>query len=143
MKFPCPIIDDDIIIKEFTFDVNSSEEDKFRKNISSLLLSISYTLIELRHFSTAIECLNECITLNDDNICDCYFRRSQCRVYNKNSREEDFTQALYDIRKALKINPQNILYIQHLDILMKTIKKREENELYKINRIILKFLHSS
>jgi len=132
IKFPQPILDDEICIKHYVVELNSLEEDSFRYNLSNLLLSIAYTFIELRHFTTAIGCLNECISLNDNNLCDSFFRRSQCHLYNKNSKNEQLYQAIIDIKKALKINSKNRIYRQNLDLLNKTIEKRNNREIDRI-----------
>lgn len=58
--------------------------------------------MELRQYTNAIECLDECEELAGNLVPDVYFRRAQARMYNKNSTNEDMEKAKEDIEKAIK-----------------------------------------
>lgn len=89
--------------------------------------------MELRHYSNAIETLNECITISDNLLSDSYFRKSQARFFNKNSKEEDLLLSLADIKKAIKINSDSKLYKTHQESILKMIEVVKENNCMKIN----------
>jgi len=129
-----PILDQDII-----FGINKTrtfvmEDEQFNYSIVNLLLCLSYSYMELRHYSEALECLNECLEYNSDNP-DVYFRRSQTRIYNKFSDDESNLLALVDIQKAisLKHNIESKIYQEQLDYVMKQIEEKKNNEFNKIN----------
>jgi len=70
------------------------------------LKSLSYCYIQLRDYKEAIKCLDEAESLLGEKIPDIFFRRSQARLYNKNSSYEELILALKDIEKAIS-------YIKH------------------------------
>ena len=58
--------------------------------------------MELRQYTNAIECLDECEELAGNLVPDVFFRRAQARMFNKNSTDEDLLKAKSDIEKAIK-----------------------------------------
>lgn len=96
---------------------------------------MSYAYLELRHYSSALDCANECISYADDNFPDVYFRRSQVRTFNKFSDQEQLLLALADVQKALSIN-KNKLYLQHLNLLNNLIEVRKNEQKEKISNFL-------
>lgn len=135
-----PILDDDIITAKCSIESNALEEDSYRFYLSSLLLAMSYAFIELRHYSSAIESLTECISLSDNLLSEAYFRRSQARLYNKKSKTEDLFFALADIKKAISINKDSKIYLfQHKAITKKIedVKAEENNKINSMSILVL------
>ena len=135
LKTTTPILDEEINTVKCFRDMNVGEEDSYRFYISTLLLALGYTFIELRHFTSALECLTECISMSENFSSDAYFRRSQIRFYNKKSNEEDLNLALNDINKAISVNCKNNskLYNLHLKKVLNGIRRFKEIENMKIN----------
>lgn len=130
-----PILDDDIIEKNSRNLNINIDDDSYRFCIVNILLCMSYCYIELRHYSSAIDCLNECISYSEDNdnYPDVYLRRSQARMYNKRSDDSQLVLALADIQKAISLSINgNKLYNEHYRILMKLIQARKHIEKEKI-----------
>jgi tetratricopeptide (TPR) repeat protein len=73
--------------------------------------------MELRHYSEAIDCLDEALAIAEDKLPDLYFRRSQARTYNKFSDNEELEKAMQDIDKAIELKDEP-LYKEHKDILL-------------------------
>jgi len=98
-------------------------------------MCLSYSYIELRHFTEAIECLDECINIAGDKVPDLYFRRSQARALNKCSNDEQLNLAKADIEKAISLKKEQI-YIEHSDKVKKLIEDRKANILSKMEGLI-------
>ena len=56
----------------------------------------------MRHYKNAVDCLDECLEIDENNV-NALFRRSQARMYNKNSKFGDLEKSLKDIEKLLNI----------------------------------------
>lgn len=132
-----PIFDDDIYQDQIKIEDLSSERDSYRYSLIYLLLAMSYSFIQLRHFKDAIECLDECISLSGEKMADPYFRRCQARMCNKFSDEEQLMIALADIQKAKSISIDKIYDETYLKLMI-LIEQRQVKELEKLNCI--KFL---
>lgn len=131
-----PILDEDIMEAKCTQlngMTNAIEEDSYRFCIVNLLLSISYVYMELRHYSSAIACLNECLTYAEDGIPDIYFRRSQTRTYNNFSDLEQLLVALADIQRAMSLSNSKIYY-EHYELLTNLIEGRKRSEKERLTR---------
>jgi len=128
-----PILDSDILFGNNSSRMYVIEQESYNLSIVSILLSLAYAYMELRHFTEAIECINEGLDYNNENP-DLYFRRSQALLYNKNSNTIQLELALNDIQKAILYNTskQIIIYEDHLVLLKKTIENRQNNEVLKI-----------
>lgn len=142
IKYPHPIIDEDINIERYFLDLNSFEEKSFKNDLSNLLLLMADCLIELRHYSAARQCLDESISFNDDNLCVCLLRRSQCHLYNKNSKNDDLYQALDDIKRAIRISKykydkSNEIFFKNLHFINITIENRKKREFHLIKGIFV------
>lgn len=131
------ILDEDIVegrCNKFNCMTHAIEEDSYRICIIKLLLSLSYAFMELRHYSNAIHCLNECINY-DDSMPDSFFRRAQARIYDRSSDEESLKIALEDLKKAITITPQKI-FLEHYDILQNIIISKKRAEIEKLKGTI-------
>lgn len=138
LKTTTPIIDNEIKIERCFMDVNTFEEDSYRFHLSTLLLALGYAFIQLRHFTSALDCFSECISISENFSSDAFFRRSQVRYYNKKSKEEDLRLALNDINMAISINSKNNskIYTKHFNNVTNAIKNFSEIENNRINGII-------
>ena len=112
---------------------------------------MAYCNIELRLFSNAIECLEECVILAENNLPDVYLRYAQARIYNKKSNDKELLLAEKDINKAIhlalihnkdKKNKIDIkIYYKTKDKLNKIIKKRLEMKIKYIKALLNKNLN--
>ena len=103
---------------------------------------MAYCFIELRHYTSAISCLDECEKIAGDLVPDVFFRRAQARMYNKNSNEVEILKAQSDIEKAIKLGEQyNIDIKKEYDITSPIYKMIIDMEIYyktkkKLDKII-------
>lgn len=125
-----PILDEDIIEKHVFLDDVQVEEDSYKACLVYLLNNLAYAYMELRHYSEAIECLNESLIVAEDKVPDIYFRRSQARTCNKFSDESEYQKALEDIEKAISLKDDPI-YHEHKVLLEKRIAEKLDSELEK------------
>ena len=95
------ILDEEIEEKQVYLDAPEAEEESYLACVIYLLEIMAYCHIELRHYSSAIECLDEAIKMSKDQVPNAYFRRAQARIYNRNSKKEDLELAKEDINKAI------------------------------------------
>ncbi len=121
-----PILDDDIIEKSVYLDDVKVEEDSYQACVVYLLMNLSYAYMELRHYSDALDCLNECAEVAEDKLPDVYLRRSQARTYNKRSTDEELDKAMKDIDKAIGLKPEEEIYKEHKEILKNIMEKRKK-----------------
>jgi tetratricopeptide (TPR) repeat protein len=128
-----PILDDDIEEKIVYLDDVKVEEDSYQACVVYLLKNLGYAYMELRHFSEAVDCFDEALDVAGDRLPDLYFRRSQARVYNKYSKQEDYELAKADIRKAIELKKDEIIFKEHLDIINKIVEKNFEEKYAKID----------
>ena len=110
------------------------EEESYNASIVFLLMCLSNSYMELRHYSEAINCIDECISIAQDKVPDLYFRRSQARTYNKLSNEEDLRLAKEDIEKAILLNNKEGIYQEHLEKLKKITEEKKSKTFKKIER---------
>jgi tetratricopeptide (TPR) repeat protein len=123
-----PILDADIKECKCFLDDVAVEEDSYKASIVYLLMSLSSAYMELRHYSEAIDCLNECIAVAGDKVPDLFFRRSQARTFNKNSSDKELQIAKEDIEKAISLKKEAI-YVEHQEKLKKIIEDKLKNKL--------------
>ena len=95
------IVDGDII-KRSSYLNSTDDDDTFNDCICSILLSISYCFLQMRHYKNTVDCLDECLEIEQNNVI-ALFRRSQAWMYNKNSKYGDLEKSLQDIEKVLSI----------------------------------------
>jgi len=117
------------------------EEDSYKASVVYLLMCLSYSYMELRHFTEAIECLDECIGIAGDKVADLFFRRSQARALNKCSNDEQLQIAKTDIEKAISLKKEQI-YIDHYEKVKKIIEDRKASFLSKMEGLINKAKYS-
>ena len=96
------ILDDEIEEKKCYLDAPDVEEESYKACVVYILETMAYCHIELRQYSYAIECLDECEETCGNLVPDVFFRRAQARMLNKFSTEEDLAKANEDIEKAIK-----------------------------------------
>ena len=96
------ILDDEIEEKKCYLDAPDVEEESYKACVIYILEIMAYCHMELRQYTNAIECLDECEELGGNLVPDVYFRRAQARMYNRNSTDEDLLKAKSDIEKAYK-----------------------------------------
>ena len=97
------ILDDEIEEKKCYLDAPDVEMESYKACVVYILETMAYCHIELRQYSNAIECLDECEETCGDVVPDVFFRRAQARMLNKFSTEEDLEKAKEDIDKAIKL----------------------------------------
>ena len=155
------ILDEDINIKSCYMDAPEGQEESFKSCVVYTLEIMAYCFIELRHYTSAISCLDECEKIAGDLEPSVFLRRAQARMYNKNSNESEIMKAQSDIEKAIKLGEQYNIDIKKeydetspiyrriidLEIYYKTKKKLEQiinkkivQKVYGIRRIIGKIV---
>ena len=95
------ILDEDIEIKQCYMDDPSAEEESYKSCVVYILLIMAYCFIELRHYSSAINCLNECEKEVGDLVPDVFLRRAQALMSKKNATKEELKQAEKDLEKSI------------------------------------------
>ena len=148
------ILDSDIEEKRIVFknnaDSNNRLEDIYKACLIYILEIMAYCNIELRLFSHAIECLEECAILAQNNFPDVYLRCAQARIYNKKSSDEELKSAENNINKAINsvkaYNNKNenkidlSIYYKIRNKLNQIIKKRLETKIKYIKALLNKNL---
>ena len=133
------IIDEDILEQTSYLNTPIDDEDDstcVNEMLCRLLLCISYCFMQLRHYKNAIECLDECLKYDEDD-CDALFRRSQARMYNKNSKLKELEMALADIERALQLIKETpSLYTEHYNELKRYIMQMQSDEIAKIKELV-------
>ena len=151
------ILDDEIEEKKCYLDAPDVEEESYKACVVFLLENMAYCHMELRQYTNAIECLDECEETCGDLVPDVFFRRAQARMFNKFSTEEDLQKAQNDIEKAIKTGekyneeikkkygegvnyykrPIELeIYFETKKKLEKIIEERMDNKVYNIRRIL-------
>ena len=99
------ILDEDIEEKKVIIDynINNNEENLYRSCLIYILEIMAYCHMELRLYSNAIECLDECVSLARNNFPDVYLRRAQARIYNKKISDCELKIAEKDINRAINL----------------------------------------
>lgn len=126
------ILDSDIEEKIVILDNNDDNKiQSCNKECLIYILEImAYCNIELRLYSNAVECLDECVKLTRNMFPDVYLRRAQARIYNKKSKDDELKLAEKDINKAISLvmdyNNKNKIDIN--------IYYRTKNKLNQINK---------
>jgi tetratricopeptide (TPR) repeat protein len=87
--------------------------------------------MELRHYTEALECINESLEYAGDKVPDLYFRRAQAVCYNKYSVTEDLDKAMEDINKAISLKKE-LIYTEFQDKLKGIQVQRKNQELENI-----------
>ena len=154
------IIDKDIEEKIINYNTNNIINNKKIENIYIacliyILEIMAYCNIELRLYSNAIECLEECVILGNDNFPDIYLRLTQARIYNKKSSDEELALAEKNINKGINLvlmhNTRNKnqrknlidinIYYKTKNKLNQIIKTRIETKIKYIRALLKQNLH--
>ena len=140
------ILDSDIDEKRIIINSNNNKlEEMYKACLIYILEIMAYCNIELRLFSHAIECLEECAILAQNNFPDVYLRCAQARIYNKKSTDEELKLAEKDINNAINmVNKNNNknkidtgIYYRTKNKLNQIVKKRLETKV-KYIKVLLK-----
>lgn len=86
--------------------------------------------MNLRDYNEAVKCLDEAESLLGEKIPDIHFRRSQARLYNKDSSYEELLLALKDINKVtanIKNENDKEDYIKQLNLTREKIESKKED----------------
>ena len=99
------ILDDNIEEKKvlIEFSNNKKEEELYKYCLIYILEIMAYCHMELRLYSNAIECLDECATMAGNRFPDVYLRRAQARIYNRKISDEELKTAEKDINRAINL----------------------------------------
>jgi len=97
------ILDEDIEEKRVIIRNNEKEEEMYKACIIYILEIMAYCHMELRIYSSAIECLDECETTAGNNFPDIYLRRAQARICNRKISDDGLKLAERDINKAIDL----------------------------------------
>ena len=157
------ILDDEIEEKKCYLDAPDVEEESYKACVVYILEIMAYCHIELRQYSYAIECLDECEETCGNLVPDVFFRRAQARMLNKFSTEDDLAKANEDIEKAIKFGehynaeikkkygeginyykrPLELeIYYQTKKKLEKIIEEKLDSKIYNLKRLLGK-VHGS
>ena len=97
------ILDEDIEIKSCYMDEPKAEEESYKSCVVYILLVMAYCFIELRHYSSAINCLNECEKEAGDLVPDVFLRRAQALICKKNISKIELENAEKDLEKSIQL----------------------------------------
>ena len=97
------ILDEDIEIKSCYMDEPKTEEESYKSCVVYILLVMAYCFIELRHYSSAINCLNECEKEAGDLVPDVFLRRAQALICKKNISKIELENAEKDLEKSIQL----------------------------------------
>jgi len=103
-----------------------------------VLKSLAYCYIQLRDYKEAIKCLDEAESLLGEKVPDSFFRRSQARLYNKDSTYDDLLLALKDIGKALsnikhELNRDD--YLKQFELVKAKIESKKQEMLNSLKGV--------
>ena len=143
------VLDQDIEVKKVKIEYNSNNKEEYLYKISLIYILeiMAYCHIELRLYSRAIECLDECVGIADNYFPDVYLRRTQARIFNKKISDQELKNAEKDINKAINLVFQHNSNIQKSCNNNNYIQKKINPEIYfktknKFNQIIQKRLEA-
>ena len=142
-----PILDKDIIECSSLPLINDDEsENNLNELLIRILLCLSSTFMELRHYKCALNCLNEILCIDENNT-SALLRRSQCYLYNKESNEDDYNLALKDINNAFSIFSEfkiqiPLIFTEHYDKIINLMKKKKEFEKKQLKIFFLNAFNS-
>ena len=132
-----PILDKDIVVKEKDLGDDECEIEMRTNLVVTMLLNMSYCYLKLNNHSEALRCLEYGLELAPI-AADCYFRRSQVRLYNKKSTVKDLRLAMDDANKALDRRPKDKIYQKHKVLVEEAIKEKIVVEVKFIEKLLEK-----
>ena len=133
------IVDGDIVKKSSYLNA-TDDDDTFNDCTCSILLSISYCFLQMRHYKNAVDCLDECLEIDENNV-NALFRRSQARMYNKNSKYGDLEKSLRDIEKVINIYKESSaalpqIYKEQEESIKELIEQKRKEEMEQIREFV-------
>jgi hypothetical protein len=119
-----------------TFELGSS-----KTCLCYVLKCLAYCYIQLRDYKEAIKCLDEAESLLGEKVPDTFFRRSQARLFNKDSTYDDLLFALKDIGKALsnikhELNKDD--YLKQLELVKGKIESKKQEMVCFLGNVFCK-----
>lgn len=134
-----PIVDGDII-KCSSYLNTIEDDDSLNQSTCSILLCMSYCFLQMRHYKNAVECLNECLEIDENNTI-ALFRRSQALMYNKNSKFSHLEKSREDIEKAINLLIESNaevpdIYKDQEQAVKKLIEQKKKEEKEQIQEFI-------
>ena len=137
-----PILDNDII-ECSSLPIINDDESEINSNeiLIEILLCLSITFMELRHYEWALCCLNEILNIDENNI-SALLRRSQCRFYNKASNWDEYALALKDIKQCFKIFSEFKIEVpeifnEHYNLIINFSKEKDDFEIKQLKLFFL------
>jgi hypothetical protein len=122
------ILDDDIEEKEVISDTSTKKEEELYKFCVIYILEIMACChMELRIYSYAIECLDECVNIAGNYLPDVYLRRAQARICNKKISDEELKLAEKDIDKSID------LVLAYNSTILKKYNNKKNNQNFLIS----------
>ena len=119
-----------------TFELGSS-----KTCLCYVLKCLAYCYIQLRDYKEAIKCLDEAESLLGEKVPDTFFRRSQARLFNKDSTYDDLLLASKDIGKALsnikhELNKDD--YLKQMGLVKAKIESKKEEMVNNLTSVFSK-----
>ena len=142
-----PILDKDIIECSSLPLINDDEsENNLNELLIKILLNLSSTFMELKHYECSLCCLNEILSIDENNT-SALLRRFQCRLYNKKSNFYDYNLALKDINHAFKIFEESkinipLIFIKEKNKIYQLMKEKKEIEKNQLKSFFLNAFQS-
>ena len=135
------LLDEDIEEKKVIRE-NNNDEKLYKGCLIYILEIMAYCYIQLRLYSNAIECLDECVNITGNYFPDVYLRRAQARINNKKISDQEIKLAEKDINKAIHLA---LLYNSNIQKKYNNNQKLINTDIYfkiknKYNQIIQKRL---
>ena len=135
------LLDEDIEEKKVIRE-NNNDEKLYKGCLIYILEIMAYCYIQLRLYSNAIECLDECVNITGNYFPDAYLRRAQARINNKKISDQEIKLAEKDINKAIHLA---LLYNSNIQKKYNNNQKLINTDIYfkiknKYNQIIQKRL---
>jgi len=128
-KALCSIIsDDNIELHDGQEITDSCEKDMRQSMVLNICLALSVCYLNMYHFSTALEACEDGMKVAPGSS-QIYFRRSQCRAYNKLATLADLQLAKQDIEKAIELKHYEKLF-QSEPNMLKLLNLHNAGEIY-------------
>ena len=115
------IVDGDII-KRSSYLNSTDDDDTFNDCICSILLSISYCFLQMRHYKNTVYCLDECLEIDENNVI-ALFRRSQDSSFNLELIKLAIGKVNQELKKQEILKNQLISHYSK-DLLPESTRKR-------------------
>ena len=131
---PIPILDQNITERKISLAIN--DEEKYKACLIYILEMMAICYIELRHFSYAVQCFDECINIEKNNISDIYFGRAVARLKNRKISKKEVMLAKKDINKAIELIEKNNVKNPYYYLVKEELNKINENKLVQNTKYV-------